>query len=77
MFNRSDEISVQREALSIISNGDHNIVHELCMYNNMVIAITFRMIITDFECKYDRCPTADELIWITSEIMKEDIRCLV
>ena len=77
MFNRSDEINVQREALSMISSGDNKIVQELCMYHNMVIAITFRMIITDFECKYDRCPTADELIWITSEIMKEDIRCIV
>lgn len=74
MFNRSQEIECQRDALSIISNGDNKIVQELCMYHNMIISISFRLIITDFENRYDRCPTADELIWITSEMLGEDIR---
>ena len=74
MFSRSDEIKCQREALDLISHGNNSLAYDLCMYHNMIIAITFRGIINQFESNLDRCPTADELIWLTSEILKENIR---
>ncbi|MDZ8119686.1 hypothetical protein [Pontiella agarivorans] len=36
-------------------------------------AADFRRIITDFETAYGRIPTADDLLWIESEVLGRDI----
>lgn len=77
MFSAADEIRCQREVFEIISHGDDKLVQDLFGYHNMILAITFRKIITEYENKYNRVPTADELIWITSEKLKEDIRKII
>ena len=74
MFTRADEIKCQYEAFKIISNGDNNQVQKFIMYHNMIIAITFRNIINEFENKLNKCPSPDELIYLTSEILNENIR---
>ena len=77
MFNTSEEIECQREALGIISHGDSSLVGKLLEYHNMILAATFRSVISEFEANLDRCPSAEELIYVTSEKLKENIRNIV
>lgn len=77
MFSHSDEIKCQYDVLKIISNGNDQLVNELILYHNMILTVTFRNIITEYENKFNRVPSSDELIWISSEKMGENIRDII
>jgi hypothetical protein len=57
------EIRVQTEVLSVLSRGDNNIAMKLIEK----VSPEIRTIITGFEKKDGRIPTADEIIWIIGE----------
>jgi hypothetical protein len=77
MFSIQDELKCQREALNELSHGNNALAQELVMYHGMILAATFRTVINEYEEKLNRCPTADELIYVTSEKLKENIRNIV
>ena len=64
------EIRVQTEVLHEITKDDEERVDRIVC----VCASMFRKIIQEFEEKYDRPPTKDELIWVCSEKMQKNIR---
>ena len=63
---RKDEILSQAEAFKKIHG---NILDMIDKY-----AKDFRQIIIDFEKQFNRVPTADDLLWISSEHHGRDIR---
>lgn len=65
-----EETQVQARVLKTLSGGDNNIVMKLIDK----ISPEIRAIITDFEQKDHRIPTADEIIWIIGEHHKLDPR---
>lgn len=60
-----DEILAQAEAFSRMSGNDLELIQEY--------AADFRRIILDFDHSYGRVPTADDLLWIASELRGRDI----
>lgn len=60
-----DEILAQAEAFSRMSGNELELIWDY--------AADFRAIITEFELRYGRVPTADDLLWITSERNGRDI----
>lgn len=67
---RGKETQVQARVLKTLSGGDNEIVMKLIDK----ISPEIRAIITDFEQKDSRIPTADEIIWIIGEHHKLDPR---
>ena len=64
------ETQLQASVLKILSGGDNDIVMKLIDK----ISVELRAIITDFEKRDGRLPTADEIIWIIGEHHKVDPR---
>ncbi len=60
-----DEILAQAEAFRRLSGNELELIQEY--------AADFRDIITDFERKHGRVPTADDLLWIESQHQGHDI----
>ena len=64
--NTKQENLAQAEAFRRISGNELDLI--------TLYAADFRKIITDFECNHDgRVPTADDLLWIESELQGRDI----
>ena len=61
-----EEIINQAEALSVMHGDVLGLIDRH--------AEEFRAIINDFKEKFNRVPTADELIWIASEHAHKDLR---
>ena len=74
MYSIQDEFKCQGEALKIISHNNNDTAMKLYMYHKGEIFEKFRMLINEFEKDLDRVPTADELIWLTSERLHKNIR---
>jgi regulator of PEP synthase PpsR (kinase-PPPase family) len=64
------EIHVQHEVLEEIAKDSE----EKCGKVVCACAAMFRKIIKEFEEKFGRPPTKDELIWVCSEKMQKNIR---
>jgi vesicle coat complex subunit len=64
------ETQLQASVLRILSGGDNDIVMKL-IYK---LSAELRTIITGFEQRDGRLPTADEIIWIIGEHHKVDPR---
>jgi hypothetical protein len=61
-----EEILAQAEAFSRMTGNELELIN--------LYAEDFRRIITDFERIHGRVPTADDLLWIESELRGHDIR---
>ena len=63
--NTMEENLAQAEAFRRITG---NILELISLY-----AVDFRQIITEFEFDHGRVPSADDLLWIESELLGRDI----
>ena len=68
------ELNCQSEALKELSHNDNDLATRYVLWNNMVIAKIFRDVINDYEKKFNRVPTCNELIYHTSEVLSINIR---
>lgn len=66
----SDEIRVQAKAIEAL----HPVSDEAAFWIVNHFAFHWRRIIEDFERKFDRVPTASELIWCLGELLGCDPR---
>lgn len=73
MSNFRKELDCQIVALNNLSHKDKNLIMKYVNWHKMVIMKVFRDVINDFENNKKRLPESDELIKITSEILKTDI----
>jgi len=73
MSDTKKEIACQHGALKRLSNNNSDIALKFVLWHDSIIAKIFRNLINEFENKYNCCPTVDQLIWLTSEILKTDI----
>ena len=60
-----EEIQAQAEAFRRMNGNELELIS--------LYAADFRQIITDFESTHGRVPTADDLLWIASELRGRDI----